>query len=72
MANAHEVIEGIKIIAGGDSKELLEKINVEGQHDIIYAGNFDNDRELSEEEIEKMDAYGWFMDDETDSWARFT
>ena len=65
MASAQEVIDGLTILMKHG------KIDVEAQHDIIFAGP-GIDGELTKEEQDQMLKLGWHFDEETDSWARFT
>ena len=59
------------IIAG---LEILEKYDPDGwcdaQHDILYGCPFDP--KISEEDQEALKGLGWFLDEETESWAIFT
>lgn len=56
--------------------EIFERhggINAAAEHDIFYAGPKDDDMAcLTPAEISTLTKHGWFVDDETDSWAIFT
>jgi hypothetical protein len=65
MAAAKDLIDGLQILMKHGA------INVEGQHDIIFAGP-GIDWELSKDEQAKLEELGWHFDEETDSWAMFT
>jgi len=62
------ILEGLKI---------LDKYTPEGrgdfaaEHDQIWAGIDADDMDISEEDLEKLDDLGWFLDEEFDSWSHF-
>lgn len=59
-----DIIAGLQIIQKYNPKSL-----VYAEHDQIYAGC-----ELhlfSSEDKEKLEAFGWFMEDENEGWSKF-
>ena len=58
---------GMKILAArGDE-------NVSAQNDVIYAGGSGKElKEYPPEVIEKLEKFGWFWDDQYESWGFFT
>lgn len=68
--NGYQIYEGLKILAGSDKKESLLKIDMDAQHDILYAGP--QLSELSEDEFNRLEKeLGWHWDEENDCWAHF-
>ena len=65
MGNARQVVAGIEIF-------LLHKPNlwVCAEHDEIFGPGTD-EVGLSEDELKRLDALGWFIDSEVDAWATF-
>ena len=71
-----QVAEGLQILA-----KYCSNFDIDAQDGIISAGTtVDEDRDpdtdpkdprLTEEEQKRMDALGWFVDSETDSWSFF-
>ncbi len=66
MKRIDEIIEGLKIHSKYDEKGY----STEPGHDVIYSGKVPE--EYTEEDAERLVELGWFIDSETDSWAKFT
>lgn len=72
MATAHEIIEGLKILAQYQIPGGLEELDVCAEHDIICCGPNIKWAHITQEDREKLEELGWHFDDEADSWSRFT
>jgi hypothetical protein len=67
VANLLCVIEGLQILA----KYVDANSNdVAAEHDVIY-GPYAADLNITDEDKEKLEELGWFIDSEVDSWAVF-
>lgn len=66
MADAKKIVEGLNIL-----QKYGLTVEVDAQHDVIYAGPGING-ELTVEEQAEMEKIGWHWDEEFDCWAIFT
>jgi hypothetical protein len=64
MLKINEVIQGLKVFA----KYHNQDPSVYAEHDIIYAGTGGY---LTEADTTELEALGWHLDKNTDSWAIF-
>jgi len=66
MANITGIIEGLKILRGitSDSEYCC------AEHDILYGPGKLED--LTPEEIEALNHYAWYWDEDLESWYTFT
>ena len=64
MASSQTIIDGLMYL------QTFGDCNVAAEHDIFYAG-YDLVDNQSPRVVEKMEALGWFWDEEVDCWAVF-
>jgi hypothetical protein len=57
-----KIMRGLEILKANDCE------GIEADHDIIYANSHN---ELSPEDAELMDKYGWHFDDSLDTWCKY-
>jgi hypothetical protein len=67
MATMRDVAEGLQILM---KHEDPNSHSVCAEHDIIYAGS--DHAKLPAEDVAALEARGWHLDEEFESWARFT
>lgn len=72
MATAHQLIEGMKVLAQYQIPGGLEGLEVDAQHDIIYCGPNIKWKHITEEDKKKLEELGWHLDEQLQCWARFT
>jgi hypothetical protein len=66
MASYSHVIAGLALFA---SKQAPEAQVLGADHDVIYGAP--SRLELTQEEIDKLGEWGWFLSDEYDCWCAF-
>ena len=64
MSLATPVIEGLIILDKYEENELA------AEHDILFAGPDDTEK-ITAKDREQLEALGWFIHSDTDSWAHF-
>jgi hypothetical protein len=69
MSDYDDLIEGLTIL-----KRYVPASEqyTSAEHDIIYVGGGFEKATLSDEDAAKLDALGFFIDEESGSWATFT
>ena len=63
-----DILGGLKILEKYTPEDLGD---FAAEHDQIWAGIDADDMDISEEDLEKLDELGWFLDEEFDSWSHF-
>lgn len=66
IPQVERIIRGIEIIRKYES----DPYPVAAEHDILYCGSYETREQMTEEERDQMDIYGWTEVD--DSWGFFT
>lgn len=65
MSRIRDVFEGLIIL------EKYKDSGVAAEHEVIFAGP-PGAQDVTPEDSERLKQFGWFIDDENDSWARYT
>ncbi len=63
------VIRGLQLLAKYCEHGEETHWVINGEHEIVYAQSNHKD-DWSDEDVKLMEGYGWFWDDDVDSWAR--
>ncbi len=63
----NNIIEGLIILRGYDSKAG----DFCAEHDQIWAGPELDFEDFNKEDVLKLEALGWFYDDDVESWSHF-
>ena len=67
MADMNRIIEGLKML---QTVVPMHKQYCSAEHDIIYAGGRLDD--LTPEQVDTLNDYGWYWDEDLESWYTFT
>ena len=65
MRTINEVAEGLIILSKYNNSDVC------AEHDIIYAGPYDPEEKISQEDRERLDELGWHIDSDATTYARF-
>jgi hypothetical protein len=60
-----KVAEGLLILSGYGEAEVC------AEHEIIYAGPFNDAANISAKDQMKLEELGWHIDEDSESWAHF-
>ena len=65
-----EMIEGLIVLGKYQTKEY--KASISAEHDIIYAGSYEDNERMTDTDKLYLEKLGWHWNEEGDSWALFT
>ena len=69
MTTMNAMLEGMKIIHKHSTPEETDSHCFQAEHDQIWCGEYNADK-MNEQEKERMEALGWFEDE--DAWSMTT